>query len=85
MVSCPEEESKNHHLLWHMLYKKQVEGGHPVQILSYDIENAFAKVSHKIITQSLRAFGIPELIIQALQQYTLIGYAKVEVNGKTGF
>jgi len=59
-------------------------GGHPVQILSYDIENAFAKVSHKIIAQSLRAFGIPELIIQALQQYTLIGYAKVEVNGKTG-
>jgi len=57
----------------------------PVQILSYDIENAFAKVSHTIILQSLRAFGVPEIIINFLKEYALIGYAKVEVNGKTGF
>jgi len=57
----------------------------PVQILSYDIENAFAKVSHAIILQSLRAFGVPEIIINFLKEYALIGYAKVEVNGKTGF
>jgi len=52
--------------------------------LSYDIENAFAKVSHAIIIQSLRALGVPEVIISVIQEYALIGYAKVEVNGKTG-
>jgi len=64
--------------------QEAAESGQPVQILSYDIENAFSKVSHTIITQSLRSFGIPEILISALEQYTLIGYAKVEVNGKTG-
>jgi len=41
----------------------------PVQILSNDIENAFAKVSHAIIIQSLQAFGLPESIITIIQDY----------------
>jgi len=32
----------------------------------------------------LRAFGIPETIITVIRDYALVGYAKVEVNGKTG-
>jgi hypothetical protein len=32
----------------------------------------------------LRAFGIPELLIQALQNYVLVGKARVEVTGRKG-
>jgi len=56
----------------------------PLQLVSFDIEKAFDKVGHKIITQALRAFGVPEIMVQALQQYTLVGYARVEVNGRQG-
>ena len=56
----------------------------PLQLVSVDIEKAFDKVGHKVITQALRAFGVPEIMVQALQQYTLVGYAKVEVNGRRG-
>ncbi len=33
---------------------------------------------HKIIIQTLQAIGVQEILIQALQQFTLVGYAKVE-------
>ncbi|RPH76440.1 MAG: reverse transcriptase family protein, partial [Planctomycetaceae bacterium] len=56
----------------------------PLQLISLDIEKAFDRISHAVIIQALRAFGIPELLIQALQQYVLVGYAKVEVNGRKG-
>jgi hypothetical protein len=49
-----------------------------------DIEKAFDRISHAVILQALRAFGIPELLIQALQNYVLVGMARVEVNGKKG-
>ena len=56
----------------------------PLQLVSFDMEKAFDKVTHKVIIQALRAFGIPEIMVQAIQQFTLIGYAKVEVNGRQG-
>jgi hypothetical protein len=56
----------------------------PLQLVSLDIEKAFDNIGHTIIVQALRAFGVPELLIQALRQYTLVGYAKVEVNGRWG-
>jgi hypothetical protein len=56
----------------------------PLQLVSLDIEKAFDRIGHKVIVQALRAFGIPELLIQAFRQYTLVGYAKVEVNGRRG-
>jgi len=54
----------------------------PVQIISYDIEKAFDRVSHTIIIQTLREFGIPEIIIMAIRHFSLIGYAQVEINGR---
>ncbi len=56
----------------------------PLQLVSFDIEKAFDRVSHKIIVDSLRAFGIPEITISAIQHFTLVGYAYVEVNGRKG-
>ena len=56
----------------------------PLQLVSFDIEKAFDKVSHSVITQALRAFGVPEIMIQAIRQYTLVGFARVEVNGRQG-
>jgi hypothetical protein len=53
--------------------------GQPLQLISLDIEKAFDRIN-----QALRAFGIPELLIQALQNYMLVGMARVEVNGKKG-
>jgi hypothetical protein len=45
---------------------------------SVDIEKAFDRLSHAVIIQALCAFGVPELLIQALQNYFLTGYAKVK-------
>jgi len=56
----------------------------PLQIISYDIEKAFDRVSHKLIVQALREFEIPEILIMAIQKYTLVGYVQIEVNGKMG-
>ncbi len=56
----------------------------PLQLVSFDIEKAFDRVSHKIIVDSLRSFGIPEITISAIQHFTLVGYAYVEVNGRKG-
>jgi hypothetical protein len=55
-----------------------------LQLLSFDIEKAFDRVTHTVIIQALRAFGFPEIYIQAIQDYILIGYAFVEVNGRAG-
>ncbi len=52
--------------------------------ISFDIEKAFNRVSHKIILDALRAFGVPEITISALQRFALVGYAYVEVNGRKG-
>jgi hypothetical protein len=60
------------------LYRK------PLQLVSFDIEKAFDRVGHKIILDALRAFGVPEIAVSALQHFTLVGYAYVEVNGKKG-
>jgi hypothetical protein len=56
----------------------------PLQLVSFDMEKAFDRVGHAIIIQALRAFGVPEIMIQAISQYTLVGYAYVEVNGRRG-
>jgi hypothetical protein len=61
---------------------KQTE--RPLQLISVDIEKAFDWLSHTIIIQALRAFGVPELLIQALRNYVLVGMARVEVNGRKG-
>ncbi len=39
------------------------QSGKPLQLISSDIEKAFDRISHAIILQALRAFGIPELLI----------------------
>ncbi len=36
------------------------------------------------MVQALRAFVVPELMIQALRHYTLVGFARVEVDGRKG-
>ncbi len=54
----------------------------PLQLVSLDIEKAFDCIGHAVIVQALRAFGVPEILIQALRHYTLVGYAQVEVNGR---
>jgi hypothetical protein len=56
----------------------------PLQLVSLGIEKAFNRIGHAVIVQALRAFGVPEILIQALRHYTLVGYAKVEVNGRKG-
>ncbi len=56
----------------------------PLQLVSFDMEKAFDRVGHHIIVQALRAFGVPEIMIMAIQHYTLVGYVYVEVNGRPG-
>ncbi len=51
----------------------------PLQLISIDIEKAFDRLSHTIIVKALRAFGVPELLIQALRNYVLVGMARFEV------
>jgi hypothetical protein len=48
------------------------------------MEKAFDRVGHHIIVQALHAFGVPEFLIMAIQHYTLVGFAYVEVNGRSG-
>ncbi len=55
-----------------------------LQLISFDIEKAFDRVSHCSIIQALRAFGVPEITIMAIQFFSLIGFAYVEVNEKKG-
>jgi hypothetical protein len=56
----------------------------PLQLVGFDMEKAFDRVGHHIIVQALRAFGVPEIMIMAIQHYTLVGFAYVEVNGRAG-
>jgi len=56
----------------------------PLQLISFDIEKAFDRISHEVIIQALRAFGFPEEYVQGVQYYTLMGFAYVEVNGRKG-
>jgi hypothetical protein len=58
--------------------------GKPLQLISFDIEKAFDKVSHQIILQALEAFGFPTIYIDAIREYILTGHAYVEVNGQVG-
>jgi hypothetical protein len=46
-----------------------------LQLVSFDIEKAFDRVSHTSIVQALRAPGVPEIMIMAIQQYSLTGFA----------
>ncbi len=55
-----------------------------LQLVSFDIEKAFDRVSDISIIQAMRAFEILEIIIMAIQHYSLIGLAYVQVNGKNG-
>jgi hypothetical protein len=48
------------------------------------MEKAFDRVDQHIIVQALCAFGVPEIMIMAIQHYTLVGFAYVEVNGRAG-
>ncbi len=48
------------------------------------MEKAFDRVVHHIIVQALRAFGVPEIMIMAIQHYTFVGFASVEVTGQIG-
>jgi hypothetical protein len=70
-------------LATHIIQDAQITGK-PLQLISLDIEKAFDRISHTIIIQALRAFGIPELLIRALRNYVLVGMARVEVNGRRG-
>jgi hypothetical protein len=70
-------------LATHLIQNAQ-HTGQPLQLISLDIEKAFDRLSHTIIIQALRAFGIPELLIQALRNYVLVGMARVEVNRRKG-
>jgi hypothetical protein len=67
----------------HLIQDSQ-QTNQPLQLVSLDIEKAFDRIRHKGIVQALRAFGVPELLIQALRHYNLVGYAQVEVNGRRG-
>ena len=55
--------------------------GKPLQLISYDL---FDRTSYKIIEDALRKFAFPEITIQAIKRLALFGWAKVQVNGKTG-
>jgi hypothetical protein len=70
-------------LATHLIQDSQ-QTDQPLQLVSLDIEKAFDRISHKVIVQALRAFGVSKLLIQALRHYTLVGYAQVEVNGRRG-
>ncbi len=52
-------------LATHLIQDAQ-QSERPLQLVSLDIEKAFDRIGHKIIVQALRAFGVPELMIQAL-------------------
>ena len=55
--------------------------GKPLQLISYDL---FDRTSYKITEDALRKFAFPEITIQAIKRLALFGWAKVQVNGKTG-
>jgi len=55
-----------------------------LQLISFDIEKAFDRVSHTVIIQALQEFGFPEIYIEAIRDYVLTGIAYVEVNGRVG-
>ena len=52
----------------------------PLQLVSFDLEKAFDRVSHTIIQQSLSAFAYPIEIIEAITRLALSGQANIEVN-----
>ena len=43
----------------------------PLQLISFDIEKAFDKVSHQVILQALTEFGFPIIYIEAIKEYIL--------------
>ena len=55
-----------------------------LQLISFDINKAFDKVSHTVIKQAMAMFGIPTIAIQAVERLALYGFARVEVNGQKG-
>jgi hypothetical protein len=48
------------------------------------MEKAFDQVGHHIIVLALWVFGVPEIMIMAIEHSTLIGFAYVEVNDHKG-
>ena len=51
----------------------------PHQLVCFDNERAFDRVSHKIIADAFQAFGVPEITISAIWHFTLVGYAYIEI------
>jgi len=56
----------------------------PLQLVSFDLDKAFDRVGNKIIPDTFQAFEVPEITIGAIQRFTLVVFAFVEVNVKTG-
>jgi hypothetical protein len=52
--------------------------------VSFYIEKAFYRRGHAVNIQALGAFRIPERIILSLTSLTLVGFARVEINGRQG-
>ena len=48
--------------------------------ISLDVEKAFDKVLHTAIKQSLAAFCLLQIAVQAITNLALVGFAQVEVN-----
>ncbi len=67
----------------HVIQEAQAHN-RPLQLASFDIEKAFDRVNHPVIKQSLRAFGVPELVTEGIGRLALTGRFKVEVNGQQG-
>jgi hypothetical protein len=75
---------QEHSLLATHLIQDANQYNRPLKLVSVDMEKVFDRAGHAVIIQALRVFGIPEMIVQSVKQYTLIGYAYVEVNGRKG-
>jgi hypothetical protein len=56
----------------------------PLQLVNFDIELAFDRIGYCLIVQALRVFGVPEMMIMAIQHYTFVGFSYIEVTGRAG-
>ncbi len=63
---------------------KMLDQNRELHLVSSDMEKAFQRVGHHIILKALRCFGVHEIMILAIQHYTLMGFSYVEFNGHKG-
>jgi hypothetical protein len=80
MVSWPIVAYKRRPSFPASSYRMQVTTKRPLQLISFDMVKAFARGGHHILV----FLFMPEIIMIALQHYTLLGFACVEVNRKSG-